>query len=133
MADQQGSTPDRGSNLVQDFINQLRGMIEGLENLTGVRDQIPSALSAFSLPGWRNLPMPGALTSGQFNSIASSVAAQRRSIEAMKAQLNSFDEQLAVLERVLGPLAEWSTRWAEFEERLTRLGRGPAAGGHAGS
>jgi hypothetical protein len=36
------------------------------------------------------------------------IAAQRRSIDALKAQLSSFDEQLAVLEQVLGPLAEWS-------------------------
>ena len=37
-------------------------------------------------------------------SIADSIAAQRRSIAALKAQLSSFDEQLAVLEQILGPL-----------------------------
>jgi hypothetical protein len=39
--------------------------------------------------------------------------------------LSSFDEQLKALEQILGPLAEWSRTWAEFEQRLLSLGRGP--------
>jgi hypothetical protein len=62
-------------------------------------------------------------------SIADSIAAQRRSIDALKAQLSSFDEQLAVLEQILGPLAEWSGKWAELEQRLVNLGRAPKPGG----
>jgi hypothetical protein len=33
-------------------------------------------------------------------------AAQRRGIEALKAQLSFFDEHLAVLEQILGPIRE---------------------------
>jgi len=33
-----------------------------------------------------------------------------------------------VLEQVLGPLAEWSGKWAELEQRLLNLGRGGAGG-----
>jgi hypothetical protein len=58
---------------------------------------------------------------------AVSGAAQRRSIEALKAQLSSLEEQLAVLEQILGPLMEWSRTWAEMEERLLNISRGPAA------
>ena len=61
------------------------------------------------------LPLPGALSAAQLHSIASGVAAQRSSIVALQAQLAAFDEQLAVLEGILGPLAEWSRAWAEFE------------------
>ena len=61
-------------------------------------------------------------------SIADSIAAQRRSIEALKAQLSSFDEQLAVMEQILGPLAEWSRTWSDLEERLLNMGRKPQAG-----
>jgi len=58
-------------------------------------------------------------------SITDSIAAQRRSIAALKAQLSSFDEQLAVLEQILGPFTEWSKTWADLEQRLLRMGRRP--------
>jgi hypothetical protein len=61
-------------------------------------------------------------------SIADSIRAQRHSIEALKAQLSSFDEQLAALEQILGPLTEWSRTWAEFQQRLLDIGRRPRAG-----
>ena len=41
-----------------------------------------------------------------------------RVFEEFKAQLSSFDEQLAVLERMLTPIAEWSRAWADLEHRL---------------
>ncbi len=60
--------------------------------------------------------------------IADSIAAQRRSIEALKAQLSSYDEQLVVLEQILGPLAEWSRTWADLEQRLLSMGLRPESG-----
>jgi hypothetical protein len=109
------------SGLVQDFIAQLRAVTEGLEDLAGSGERRPLARGAF--------PLPGAVSAAQLTAISSSVAAQRRCIEALKAQLSSFDEQLAVLEQVLNPLREWSRTWAEVEERLLSVSRGPAAPG----
>jgi len=43
----------------------------------------------------------------------------------------SFDEQLAVLEQILGPLAEWSRTWAELEQQLLSMGRRPTDDGSA--
>ena len=45
----------------------------------------------------------------------------------MQAQLRAFDEQLAMLQEILGPLAEWSKTWAEFEALAmnTRREAGP--------
>lgn len=51
----------------------------------------------------------------------------RRSIEVLKAQPSAFDEQLAALEQVLGPLAAWSKMWADAEQRIVNLGK-PEAG-----
>jgi hypothetical protein len=107
------------SGLVQDFIAQLRAVTEGLEGLAGFGERRPLARGAF--------PLPGALSTAHLTAISSSVAAQRRSIEALKAQLSSFDEQLSVLEQILNPLTEWSRTWAEVEERLLNVSRGPAA------
>ena len=116
MADDEQGRSGVGSGLLQDFVAQLRGITEGLEGLAGFGDRLPSVTGG--------LPLPGALSAAQLTSIADAISAQRQSIGALKAQLSSFDEQLAVLERVLGPLAEWSGRWAELEDRLVRMGRG---------
>jgi hypothetical protein len=125
MADDEQGTSGMVSGLVQDFIAQLRAVTEGLEDLAGSAARRPLAPGAF--------PLPGALSAAQLTSIAGSVGAQRRSIEALKAQLSSFDEQLSVLEQILAPLAEWSRTWAELEEQLLNVRRKPAAGNQASS
>jgi hypothetical protein len=129
MADDQPSTSGGIPGLTQDFMAQLRRVIERLEGLTTIGESLPSVPSLSSLPGVRNLPRPGGLSAAQLRSVASAVAAQRRSVEALKAQLTAFDEQLAVLERILGPLAEWSRAWAEIEDRVMNVHLGPAGAG----
>jgi len=118
MADDE-STSGTVSGLVENFIAQLRVVTEGLEDLAGFGARRPLARGTF--------PLPGALSAAQLTAISGSVTAQRRSIEALKAQLSSFDEQLAVLEQILSPLTEWSRTWAELEGRLLPMSRGPAA------
>jgi len=119
MADDEQRTSGVVPGLAQDFIAQLRAVTEGLEDLAGFGERRLRAPGEF--------PLPGALSAAQLASIASSVGAQRRSIEALKAQLSSFDEQLAVLEQILAPLAEWSRTWAELEQRLLTMRREPPA------
>jgi hypothetical protein len=122
MADDEQSTPGMIPGPIQEFAAQLRGITEGLEGLASIRDRFP--------PAPRTFPLPATMSAAQLASIADNIAAQRRSIDALKAQLSSFDEQLAVLEQVLGPLAEWSGKWAELEQRLLNLGgRGPGGSG----
>jgi hypothetical protein len=121
MADDEQSTSGMVSGLTQVFVAQLRAVTEGLENLAGFGERPAAARSA--------LLLPGALSAAQVTSIADSVAAQRRSIEALKAQLSAFDEQLAVLEQILGPLAEWSQTWADLEEQMVIVRRRPEAEG----
>jgi hypothetical protein len=41
----------------------------------------------------------------------------------MSAQLEAFDQQLAVFERILDPLVEWSGTWARLEEAVGDLVR----------
>jgi len=82
MADEEQSTPGVVSGLAQDFIAQLRAVTQGLEDLAGSGARRPLAPGTF--------PLPGALSPAQLAAIAGSVAAQRSSIEALKAQLSSF-------------------------------------------
>jgi hypothetical protein len=113
MADDEQTSAGMVPGLVQEFIGQLRGIAEGLEGVARLREHLPSAPRALALPG--------TLSAAQLKSTADAVAAQRRSIEALQAQLSSFDEQLAVLEQIIRPLAEWSRKWAELEERLLNI------------
>jgi uncharacterized coiled-coil protein SlyX len=117
MADEEKSSgPAPGP--IQEFASQLRRITEKLEGMTGLSGSLPSQPTVPTLPG---LPLPGAISAAQLQSIASGVMAQRRSIQALQAQLTAFDEQLAVLEGILGPLAQWSRTWAEFEGLLTNV------------
>jgi hypothetical protein len=118
MTDDEQGIYDALPRLVQEFSGQLREATERLQGLAGLSGLVPPAAGA--------LPLPGALSAAQMTAIADSIAAQRRSIEALQAQLTSFDEQLAALEQILGPMAEWSRTWAEFEQRILAIGHRPA-------
>src|SRR5262252_2843590 len=119
MAGDEQNSPGSVPGLAGEFLAQLRGITEGLEGLA--REHLPP------MPG--ALPLPGTLSAAQLAAIADSISAQRRSIDALKTQLSAFDAQLAALEQILGPLAQWSSRWAELEERLLKMGPWPPAGG----
>ncbi len=126
MADDEQASAGMVPRLVHEFVAQLRGIAEGLEGVARLGEHLPSAP--------RSLALPGTLSAAQLKSIADTVAAQRRSIDALKAQLSSFDEQLAVLEQIIRPLAEWSRKWAELEERLLNMHpRRTTEGGSRGS
>src|SRR3712207_4062409 len=68
---------------------------------------------------------PGALSAAQLRAIDRAVRSQRQQIAAMTAQLQAFDEQLAVFERILELLVEWSSTWARLEESVADLVRRP--------
>jgi hypothetical protein len=113
------------AGLIQLWTTQLRRLTEGLAGMAGLSESVLSQ-SVQSLQG---LPHPGALSAAQLNLIASSVAAQRQGIAAMQAQLRVLDEQLAMLEEILGPLAGWSTAWAAFEGLVMNPRRDPGPEG----
>jgi len=118
MADDEQSRSGPVPALVQEFIAQLRPVTE-------------KAVGPH--PAWQASPgtlaLPGGLSAAQIASITDSIAAQRRSIEALKTQLSSFDEQLAMLESLLGPLTQWSKTWADLEQRLLNMDPRPKADG----
>ncbi len=106
------ATPQSGlvGRSIDEFVGQLRGFTDRARSLAGA---VPAKLSLPALPS-----PPGALSAAQIKTIAEVVGAQRRSIEAMTAQLQAFDQQLAVFERILEPLVEWSSTWARLEEAV---------------
>ena len=102
------NTPAGFASLIQLWTIQLRRITEGLTGMAGPSE---SGLSQ-SVQSLQGLPHPGALSAAQLNLLASSVASQRQGIAATQAQLRVLDEQLAMLEQILGPLAEWGKTWA---------------------
>ncbi|MDQ1662909.1 MAG: hypothetical protein QOJ68_2889 [Blastococcus sp.] len=95
---------------VDEFVNQLRGFTDKARSLAGA---VPGRLSLPALPS-----PPGAMSAAQLRAVAKTVSAQRQSIAAMASQLEAFDQQLAVIEKVLAPVVEWSATWARLEEAV---------------
>ena len=119
------NTPAGFASLIQLWTIQLRRITEGLTGMAGLSESVLSQ-SVQSLQG---LPHPGALSAAQLNLLASSVASQRQGIAATQAQLQVLAEQLAMLELILGPLAEWGKTWAQFEGLVVNAGRNPGPEG----
>jgi hypothetical protein len=95
---------------IDEFVSQLRGFTDRARTIAGA---VPSKLSLPALPS-----PPGAMSAAQVGAVAQTVKAQRQSIAAMRAQLDAFDQQLAVFERILDPLVEWSSTWAQLEKAV---------------
>ena len=110
--DAERNTPQGGlvGRSIDEFVTQLRGFTDRARSLAGA---VPGRLSLPALPS-----PPGALSAAQIKAIAEVVGAQRQSIAAMTAQLQAFDQQLAVFEKILDPLVEWSSSWAQLEKAV---------------
>ena len=98
---------------VVERVNAIASWVPGVEQLErAVGGAVPE------LPELPHLPAPGALTATQVAAVASAVRAQRTTIEATRATLDAFEQQLLVLEELLGPFETFSRAWAELEQRL---------------
>ncbi|RBY90764.1 hypothetical protein [Blastococcus sp. TF02A-26] len=118
---EQEPTGGRVPRSIEDFVTQLRGFTDRARGMAA--GAVPGG---FSLP---RLPSPpGAMSAAQLRAIDGAVRGQRRQIQGMVAQLQAFDEQLAVFERLLEPLVEWSGTWARLEESVSEFVRGPGSG-----
>jgi hypothetical protein len=98
---------------IDEFVNQLRRFTDRAQNLAGAA---PARIVLPRLPS-----PPGAMSAAQLRAIAKAVRAQRQSLAAMREQLDAYDEQMAVFERILDPLLEWSTTWARLERAVSDL------------
>lgn len=110
-----GGIPRSVNDLIAQIIAQLYGVTEKLADLTGLSALAESMPGIHTLP---SLPRPAALSAAQLTAVTSTVAAQRRSIEAMQAQLQAFAEQLTVMEKILEPLTEWTAVWVDLEQSV---------------
>jgi uncharacterized coiled-coil protein SlyX len=111
----EGEAVGGGPSSVHDLVVQIQGVAERLSRLTGLSGLVDALPRTSAFP---SLPRPAALSTAQLKAVSSAVAAQRRSIQAMQAQLGAFDEQLTVMEQILDPLTEWVNAWADLERSV---------------
>ena len=86
----------------------------------------PAAVPPPGLPAIPGMPpMPGlpatpaTLSARQLQAVVDDIAARRSQVQALVAQLDTFDEQLGTLETSLRPLLQWLRTWADLEGAVT--------------
>lgn len=125
MSEQGQGQPEPGAGLVarsiEEFVHQLRSFTDRARDLAG--SAVPSGFSLPALPS-----PPGAMSAAQLKAIAQGVKGQRAQTEALITNLQAYDQQLAVFERLLEPLVEWSSTWARLEEGVAGLVRRDGGG-----
>jgi hypothetical protein len=110
MADEEPDSEHVDAGALTGIISGIRGVAENLVRAAGTVNPLSE------LPALPEVAThPGAISAAQFTAMSSTLTAQRDSIAALQSQLTAFDEQLQVLERLLGPMAEWSAAWARLE------------------
>jgi hypothetical protein len=75
--------------------------------------------------------MPATMSVRQMEALLEDLAARRAQVQALKTQLEAFDDQLGSLEANLQPLLEWTRTWANVEGSIADFWR-PLSGGGTG-
>jgi hypothetical protein len=71
--------------------------------------------SAFP-PGFRELLGKFEAPTPQLEDVVRDIRARRAQTQAVRTQLEAFDEQLASLEATLEPLLEWARGWTDLQQ-----------------
>jgi hypothetical protein len=109
-----------------DFAGQLRAAADRI--MAGWTAASQSAAGA-AVPGFAGLPaLPAAMSARQVQALLDDLAARRAQVQALTAQLETFDEQLGTLESSVRPFLEWTQKWAELEKTMGEFWRPPSAG-----
>jgi hypothetical protein len=76
-----------------------------------------------AIPGMPPMPglpaTPATLSAQQLQAVVDDIAARRSQVQALVAQLTTFDEQLGTLETSLRPLLQWLRTWSDLEGAVT--------------
>ncbi|WP_147201104.1 hypothetical protein [Pseudonocardia asaccharolytica] len=115
--DEPGGTPDELARRLRETADRLtRGWTDALR------------VGPPALPG-----LPAALSARQLQIVMDDIAARRAQVQALRTQLEAFDQQLGSLETNLRPLLEWAHTWADLEKAVTSFWRPPHSGQGSGA
>lgn len=105
-----------------DFAGQMRAFTERM--MAGWTAAGTAAAGTPSLPP---LPkMPATMTADQVQALLDDLAARRAQVQALRTQLEAFDEQLGTLEATVRPFLEWTRTWADLEKTMSEFWRPPS-------
>lgn len=109
-----------------DLAGQLRAAADQI--MAGWTKAAGSAVGGTApVPG---LPtMPATMSVRQMEALLEDLAARRAQVQALKTQLEAFDDQLGSLEANLRPLLEWTRTWANVEGSIADFWRPLSRGG----
>jgi hypothetical protein len=66
------------------------------------------------------------MSADQIQALVDDLAARRTQVQTLKAQLETFDEQLGTLEASVRPFLEWTRAWADVEKTMSEFWRPPS-------
>ena len=107
---------DDGPERPTDLLGQLQDVVGRIGSVAGHLPGVSSVVE--QLPALPHVPLPGALSSAQVEAVVSAFRAQRATIAATRISLDAFEQQLVVLEEMLGPLQSVTRQWAAVERHL---------------
>jgi hypothetical protein len=124
---EQGST---GSPGPADLAGQLREAADRI--MAGWASMAGAGAGPGGTPSLPGPPtMPATMSARQMETILEDLAARRAQVQALKTQLEGFDDQLGSLEANLRPLLEWTRTWATVETAVGEFWRPLSPGGAA--
>lgn len=139
MTEQGSSSSSPSPRTPADLAGQLRDMADrlmaGWTTAAGTAAAGTTATGAAARPpSLPRLPaMPATVSVQQLQAVLDDLAARRAQVQALAAQLETFDQQLASLEASLRPMFEWTRTWADLEKSMSEFWRLPGSGsGSAG-
>lgn len=109
-----------GEGLFRNPAELARRLREAADRLmggsTGATGPSPPALPGIPLP-------PATMSARHLHAVLDDLAARRGQVQALRAQLQGFDEQLGALEASLTPLLARTRTWADLEAAVTDPGQ----------
>ena len=137
MTEQGSSSSSPSPRTPADLAGQLRDMADRLMAgwTTAAGAAAPAAAGAAARPpSLPRLPaMPATVSVQQLQAVLDDLAARRAQVQALAAQLETFDQQLGSLEASLRPMFEWTRTWADLEKSMSEFWRLPGSGSGSGS
>jgi hypothetical protein len=125
-ADQQDAPHGVLQSTVEVFLDSTRALVDlaTRTGAAGARAVVPApALDSVNrmLVSMRSLAEQAPPLSAEIDVLVDELHAKRLSIQAITAELTVLDQQLEILERTLGPVQQWSSRWQEIQHALLHL------------
>ncbi len=103
----------------QDLLNHVRALADTVRSAgSAITSPLPLRQVEDVLGSLRDLVDSAPAPAAALEVLVAEVTAKRALIGAMQEQLVAFDTELALLERALSPVHEWSKQWTKVQDAM---------------